>query len=319
MRRRSLLALPALLSAGARAQSWPQGPIRIISPFTPGGASDLLGRFAAQAIAGASGQTVIVENRTGAGGNVGMEAVARAAPDGRTLVVAAGAAAINQTLYRNLSFDLLRDFAPVSLLGVVPNVLAVHPALPIRSAAEFAAFAHSMRGGITYGSAGIGTIPHLAMALLLRRIGATGTHVPYRGSAPAITDLVAGNLQAVLENLPPMAAQLHAGGIRGLGVSTAQRIPDWPDLPTIAEAMPLPGFEVVAWQSLLAPAGTPPALIEAMAAAIRIAEATPDGQAQIARIGALPRPMSVGEFGAFLAAEVAIWAEAVRLTGATVE
>jgi tripartite-type tricarboxylate transporter receptor subunit TctC len=319
MRRRSILALPAALAAPALALGWPQGPVRIVSTFTPGGANDLLGRFAAQSLSAAFGQGFIVENRPGAGGNVGMEAVARAAPDGRTFVVAAGAAAINQTLYRGLSFDLLRDCAPVALLGVVANVLAVNPALPVQDAAEFAVMARMAPRGITYASAGIGTVPHLAMALFLRRIGATGVHVPYRGSAPAVTDLVAGRVQAVLENLPPLAGQLRSGGLRALGISTAARHPDWPDLPTLAEAVPLRSFEVVAWQSLLAPAGTPTPIIEAMATALRIAEASAEGQAQLARIGALSRPLTPAECGAFLAAEVSTWGEAVRLTGATVE
>ncbi|MBX9702092.1 MAG: tripartite tricarboxylate transporter substrate binding protein, partial [Acetobacteraceae bacterium] len=294
-------------------------PVRVVSPFTPGGANDLLGRWAAGVLAAAFGVPFVVENRPGAGGNPGMELVARAAPDGRTLVVAAGAAAVNQTLYRNLGFDLLRDFAPVTLLGVVANVLAVHPGLPVQDADDFVEFARAARGGITYGSAGIGTIPHLTMALFLRAIGAEGVHVPYRGSAPAVTDLVGGRIQALFENLPPLAPQMREGRVRALGVSTAARHPDFPDLPTVAEAVPLPGFEVTAWQSLLAPIGTPPEVVEAMAAAIRASLAREDGQAAVRRIGALPRPLSPREMRGFLYAEVAKWAEAVRISGATVE
>ena len=321
LRRRLLLAAPllALPARVARAQRWPGGSVRIVSPFTPGGANDLLGRFAAAVLGSAFGVPFVVENRPGAGGNPAMELVARAAPDGRTLVVAAGAAAVNQTLHRGLTFDLLRDFAPVTLLGVVANVLAVHPSLPVQDVDDFVAFARAAQGGITYGSAGIGTIPHLAMALFLRAVGAEGVHVPYRGSAPAVTDLVAGRIQALFENLPPLAGQMRSGGVRALGISTAQRHPDWPDLPTVAEAVPLPRFEVTAWQSLLAPAGTPPEIVEAMAAAIRAALAAEEGRAAIRRIGALPRPLSPREMRGFLYAEVAKWAEAVRLSGATVE
>jgi tripartite-type tricarboxylate transporter receptor subunit TctC len=294
--------------------------VRVISPFTPGGASDMLARFAAAVLGHAFGQSFVVENRPGASGNLGMEAVARAAPDGQTLVVGAAAAAVNQTLFRNLSFDLLRDFAPVTLLGVIANVLAVHPALPVQTAEEFAQFARTARGGITYGSAGNGTLPHLAMAMLLRGIGAEpGVHVPYRGSAPAVTDLVGGRIQALFENLPPLAGQMRAGGVRALAVSTASRHPDWPDLPTAAEAVPLPGFEVTAWQALLAPDGTPAEIVEAMATAIRAALATEEGQAALRRIGALPRPLSPREMRGFLYAEVAKWAEAVRVSGVRVE
>ncbi|MBV1795835.1 tripartite tricarboxylate transporter substrate binding protein [Siccirubricoccus sp. G192] len=318
--RRALLTAAGLLAAPAvRAQRWPAGPVRIVSTFTPGGANDLLGRVAAQILTTAFRQSFVVENRPGAGGNLGMEAVARAAPDGHTLVVAAGAAAINQTLYRNLPFDLLHDFAPVTLLGVVPNVLAVHPSVPARTAAEFVELARRSAGGITYGSAGIGTIPHLAMALFLRTVGAEGVHVPYRGSAPAVTDLVGGRVQALFENLPPLAQQIRAGGVRALGISTLARHPDFPDLPTVAEAVPLPGFEVTAWQSLLAPRGTPPEIVEAMATAIRLALAGGEGQARVARIGALARPLAPAELRAFLATEVAKWAEAVRTSGAKVE
>ncbi|WP_135465838.1 tripartite tricarboxylate transporter substrate binding protein [Crenalkalicoccus roseus] len=320
--RRALLAggIAALAAPRpARAQRWPRGPVRIVSCFAPGGANDLLGRMAAGILTSAFGQPFVVENRPGAGGNLGMEAVARAAPDGQTLVVAAGAAAVNQTLYRSLSFDLLRDFAPITLLGAVANVLAVHPAVPAREVREFVAFARAAPGGITYGSAGVGTLPHLTMELFLRGIGAQGVHVPYRGSAPAVADLVGGRLQALFENLPPLAGQMREGRVRALAVSTAARHPDWPDLPTVAEAVPLPGFEVTAWQALLAPAGTPPEIVEAIATAIRTALAAEEGQAALRRIGALPRPMNPRELAAFLVAEVARWGEAVRLSGATVE
>jgi tripartite-type tricarboxylate transporter receptor subunit TctC len=321
--RRVLLATLALLAAPlvARAQPrWPgSGPVRIVSPFTPGGANDLLGRFAAAALTRSLGVPFVVENRPGAGGNLGMEAVARAAPDGRTLVVAAGASAVNQTLYRNLPFHLLRDFAPVTLLGVVPNVLAVNPEVPAQNARDFALLARATPGGITYGSAGIGTIPHLAMALFLQAIRAQGVHVPFRGSAPAVTELVAGRLQALFENLPPLAAAMQEGRVRPLAISTAERHPDWPDLPTVAESIPLPGFEVTAWQALLAPSGLPPEIAEAIATALRTALSTEEGQAPVRRIGATPRPLRPLEMRAFLAAEVAKWAEAVRITGASVQ
>ncbi|WP_368419723.1 tripartite tricarboxylate transporter substrate-binding protein [Rhodovarius sp.] len=309
MRRRILLAglaMPAL------AQS---STIRIISPYTAGGASDILGRFAGQAIGEALGVTVVVENRTGAGGNLGAEAVARAAPDGTTFLVMAAAQAANATLYRSLPFNVLRDFAPVAVIGVVPNLLSVHPAVPAHDVAGFIAFARAQSAGITYSSAGVGTIPHLAMELFRHRAGFQATHVPFRGTAPAVTEVVAGRIQAMMENLPPQAPQIRAGALRGLGVSTAARVADFPDIPAIAET--LPGFEAMAWQSLVAPAGTPPAILRRVGEVVLAATAARAGQ--LRGMGFIPGTIGPDAFPAFLQAEVAKWAEAVRISGATAE
>lgn len=309
MRRRILLAglaMPAL------AQS---STIRIISPYTAGGASDILGRFAGQAIGEALGVTVVVENRSGAGGNLGAEAVARAAPDGTTFLVMAAAQAANATLYRSLPFNVLRDFAPVAVIGVVPNLLSVHPAVPARDVAGFIAFARAQSAGITYSSAGVGTIPHLAMELFRHRAGFQATHVPFRGTAPAVTEVVAGRIQAMMENLPPQAPQIRAGALRGLGVSTAARVADFPDIPAIAET--LPGFEAMAWQSLVAPAGTPPAILRRVGEVVLAATAARAGQ--LRGMGFIPGTIGPDTFPAFLRAEVEKWAEAVRISGATAE
>lgn len=309
MRRRILLAglaMPAL------AQS---STIRIISPYTAGGASDILGRFAGQAIGEALGVTVVVENRSGAGGNLGAEAVARAAPDGTTFLVMAAAQAANATLYRSLPFNVLRDFAPVAVIGVVPNLLSVHPAVPARDVAGFIAFARAQSAGITYSSAGVGTIPHLAMELFRHRAGFQATHVPFRGTAPAVTEVVAGRIQAMMENLPPQAPQIRAGALRGLGVSTAARVADFPDIPAIAET--LPGFEAMAWQSLVAPAGTPPAILRRVGEVVLAATAARAGQ--LRGMGFIPGTIGPDTFPAFLQAEVEKWAEAVRISGATAE
>lgn len=321
MRRRLLLAAPGLaLAAGARAQApWPAGPVRIVSPFAPGGASDTLGRFAAGALAAATGGAFVVENRTGAGGNLGMEAVARAAPDGHTFVVTAAAAAINQTLYRNLSFDLLRDFAPVVVIALVPNVLSVHPATPVRTAQEFLAWARAKPGGITFGSAGVGTHPHLSMEALLRRAGIQGTHVPFRGSVPAVTELLAGRIDAVLENLPPQSAFIREGRLRPLGISSRAAHPDFPAIPPLGAELGWPDFEPTAWQSLMAPAGTPAPIVERAAGIVAAALREEAAAARIRAMGALPSGMGPAEFRGFVAAEVARWAELVRATGATAE
>jgi tripartite-type tricarboxylate transporter receptor subunit TctC len=289
--------------------------IRIISPYTAGGASDILGRFAGQAIGEALGVTVVVENRTGAGGNLGAEAVARAAPDGTTFLVMAAAQAANATLYRSLPFNVLRDFAPVAVIGVVPNLLSVHPAVPARDVAGFIAFARAQSAGITYSSAGVGTIPHLAMELFRHRAGFQATHVPFRGTAPAVTEVVAGRIQAMMENLPPQAPQIRAGALRGLGVSTAARVADFPDIPAIAET--LPGFEAMAWQSLVAPAGTPPAILRRVGEVVLAATAARAGQ--LRGMGFIPGTIGPDSFPAFLQAEVEKWAEAVRISGATAE
>ncbi len=308
MRRRLLLATPAL----ALAQS---GTIRVICPYAAGGAADLLGRLAAQAIGEALGVAAVVENRTGAGGNLAAELVARAAPDGTTLLVMAAAHAANATLYRALPFNVLRDFAPVAVIGVVPNLLSVHPAVPARSVAEFLAFARAQPQGITYASPGVGTIGHLAMELLRAQGGFQATHVPFRGTAPAMTELVAGRIQSMLDNLPPQAEQLRAGGLRGLAVSTAARLAGWPELPTIAES--LPGYEAVAWQSIAAPAGTPRPLLERMSAAISAASASQAGR--LCGLGIEPSTIGVDAFPEFLRNEVGKWGAAVRTSGATAD
>lgn len=311
MKRRLLLAglaLPAL------AQAQP-AQMRIISPYAPGGASDTLSRFAAQAITEAMGVAVVVENRPGAGGNLGAEFVARAANDGGTWLMIAAAHAANVTLYRRLPFDVVRDFVPVCVVGMVPNVLAVHPAVPVRDFAGFLDWARAQPQGISYGSAGIGTLPHLAMELLRQRAGFQAVHVPFRGSVPAITELLAGRIQTTFENLPPSAPQIRAGGIRAIAMSTAQRLPDWPDVPAVAETWP--GFEAVAWQGLMAPAGTPMPLVQRVAQTVLAAT-----QAQASRLrgmGIEPGGIGPDRFPAFLQAEIAKWAEAVRISGATAE
>jgi len=312
MKRRLFLAAPTLLAAPARAQSQ---QMRIISPYAPGGASDTLSRFAAQALGEALGANVVVENRPGAGGNLGAEFVARAPNDGSTWLTIAAAHAANATLYRRLPFDVMRDFVPVCVIGMVPNVLAVHPSVPVRTFPEFLTWAKAQPQGIIYGSAGIGTLPHLLMELVRHRGGFQAVHAPFRGSAPAITELLAGRIQATFENLPPSAVHARAGGIRPIAMSTAQRLSDWPDLPTVAETWP--GFEGVAWQALVAPAGTPMALVQRVA---QVVLAATEAQATRLRgMGIEPSGIGPDRFPAFLRAEIDKWAEAVRLSGATAE
>lgn len=318
--RRGLLAAPLLaLPLPARAQAWPSGPARIVSPFAPGGASDTLGRFAAAALGAATGASFVVENRTGAGGNIGMEAVARAPADGQHFVVTAAAAAINQTLYRNPPFDLLRDLAPVVVIALVPNVLSVHPSTPVRTAAEFLDWARRKPGGITFGSAGVGTHPHLSMEAMLRRAGIQGTHVPFRGSVPAVTELLSGRIDAVLENLPPQGPFIRDGRLRALGISSRAPHPDFPEIAPIGAQLGWADFEPTAWQALMAPAGTPAPIVERAAAIVQAALREEANAARIRGMGAIPSGMGPAEFATFLRAEVTRWAELVRATGATAE
>ena len=302
----------------AWAQAYPARPVRIVSPFAPGGANDLLARVIAQHLTRALGQPFVVENRAGAAGNLGAEAVARAAPDGYTLLMGPGALAINQTLYPRLPFDVLRDFAPVSIVAMVPNVLAVHPAVRARTVGEFVAYAKANPRSISFGSPGSGSVGHLAGELFKMLTGAPMEHVPYRGSSPAVTDLLGGRIQAMLDNLPPMAQHLRSGALRGLGIASREHHPDFPEMPTIIEAG-VPDFEVTAWQSLLAPAGTPPEVVERLSAEVRRGLAEPEVRRRIAEVGALPRGTTPAEFGAFLAAEVRRWEPVVRASGATVD
>lgn len=316
--RRLALAAP-LLALPAAAQAWPAGPVRIVAPFAPGGASDTLGRFAAQALGAATGGSFVVENRTGAGGNIGMEAVARAPADGQHLVVTAAAAAINHSLYRSLPFDLLRDFAPVVVIAMVPNVLTVHPANPARTAREFLDWARARPGGITFGSAGIGTHPHLSMEDMLRRAGVRGTHVPFRGSVPAVTELLAGRIDATLENLPPQAPFIREGRLTALGISSRAAHPDFPEIAPLGAQLGWADFEPTAWQSLMAPAGTPPAITGRVAEIVGAALREEANAARIRGMGAIPSGLALDGFAAFLRAEVVRWSALVRATGATAE
>lgn len=314
------LGLAGLLGGAAGpARDYPTQTVRIVAQYAPGGANDLLARLVAQGLTASLSKTFVVDGRAGAGGNIGAEYVARAAPDGHTLLMASGSVAINQTLYRRLPFDALTSFAPVTLVGMVPNVLAVNPRLPVRSVGEFVAYARQQPDGISYGSAGIGSVPHLTMVLFLKALGLKGVHIPYRGSAPAITDLISGRVDAVFENLPPLSEHLRAGAARGLCVSSAVRFPGFPDLPTVAEAAGLPDFDVTAWQSLMAPAGTPPEIVSTLAEEVARALGTDTMRGRIQELGAIPRFVTPQAFEAFLRAEVVKWAEAVRTSGASVD
>lgn len=304
-------ALAGLLAAPALAQeSWPARPIRCIVPYPPGGPTDILGRVAAQLLGAVLPQPVMVENRAGAAGAIGTEAVARAAPDGTTLLVNASAHVIVPHLVR-VPYDALADFTPVTNIASVPLMLVVTPALPVRSVAELVALAKAEPGRLSYASSSNGGAPHLAGELFKLLAGVELTHVPYRGSGQAIPDLIAGNVQVMFDSMPSSAGAVREGRLRALAVTTAARQPAFPELPTVAEAG-LPGYEIATWYGLWGPARLPPAIAAAVQAGVARGLATPEASARLRALGAEPVADSPEAFAAFVRRESDRWGRLVR-------
>jgi tripartite-type tricarboxylate transporter receptor subunit TctC len=325
--RRGLLAAPLLAVPGlARAQeAWPSRPIRIVIPFTPAGTTDLTGRLAAERLGTRLGQPVVVENRPGAGGNVGADFVAKAEPDGYTLLLTTiGTGAINFAVYGDKMPYRPGDLAAVGLLTRVPNVLMVPPGSPARTVAELVALAKARPGGINYGTAGIGSSPHVCMELFGLETRAPLTHVPYRGSAPMLTELMAGRVDAGMDNIPSSLAFCRDGQLRALATTGAARSAVLPDVPTMREAG-IAGFEATAWFGLLAPAGLPKPILARLGREVDAVARDPAFRARMTELGAdLPGLSADGgstpeAFEAFLAAERTRWADVVRRSGAKVE
>jgi tripartite-type tricarboxylate transporter receptor subunit TctC len=305
----SALALPAVPRA-ATAQAYPAQPVRLIVGFAAGQAIDILARLIAQSLSEQLNQQFIVENKPGAGGNIATEAVARAPADGNTLMVIGANNPINTTLYANLGFDLLRDFAPVAGIYRVYQVMEVTPAFPARTVAEFIAYAKANPGKINFGSAGTGSVAHVSGELFKMMAGVDMQHVPYRGAPLALADLLSGQVQVMFDNLPSSIEHVRAGRLRPLGVSTVTRLELLPDVPTIGETVP--GYETSAFAGIGAPAGTPREIIDKLNRAIGIGLANPKLSAKILDMGGVPMPMTPAEFGAFLATETAKWAKVIR-------
>ena len=324
LRRRALLAA-ALLPAPALAQTPAARPIRLIIPFTPAGTTDLTGRIAAERLGALLGQPVVVENRPGAGGNVAGEFVAKAEPDGHTLLLTTiGTGAINFAVYGDRMPYRPADLAAVGLLIRVPNVIMVPPSLPVRDIAGLVALAKSRPGGVNYGTAGIGSSPHVCMELFGLLTGAPLTHVPYRGSAPMLTELMAGRLETGMDNIPSSLAFIRDGQLRALATTGAARSAVLPEVPTLHEAG-VTGFEATAWFGVLGPAGMPAAVLARLGAAVDTVAKDPAFRGRLAELGAdLPGltpdgGSSPAAFETFLAAERARWAEVARRSGARVE
>jgi tripartite-type tricarboxylate transporter receptor subunit TctC len=319
LKRWALAVLLAAVATGACAQGYPTKPIRIVVPFPAGGATDLLARAAAQKLTDAWGQPVVVDNRPGAGGNIGSELVAKAAPDGYTLEMGTvGTHAINASLYAKMPYDHVKDFAPVILVASVPNVLVVNPAVPVNSVQELIAYAKANPGKLNFASSGSGTSIHLSGELFKVMAGVQMAHIPYKGSAPALQDLIGGQVQLMFDNLPPSLPQIKGGKLRALAVTSAVRAPALPDVPTVAEAG-LPGFEASSWFGILAPAGTPPDIIAKLNAEIAKWLASPEAKEKMLALGANAAGGSPEDFAKHIATETVKWQKVVKASGAKVD
>jgi len=302
-------ALPA--QAQGNAAAWPSRPVRWVVPFPPGGAMDAIARTLSEKAARALGQPFVIDNRPGAGGNIGAEAVAKSAADGYTIMITSIGMATNRALYPRLGYDPVKDFAPVSLLAVVPNVLVVRADSPARSVRDVLAMARKEPGKYTYASAGNGTSIHLAGEVFASEAGIDILHVPYKGSGPAITDLLGGQVDMMFDSVSSAGPHIQAGKLRALGVTTAKRSAALPEVPTIAEAG-VPGYEVAPWYAVFAPAGTPPAIVNKLQATLVEAMQQPDTQTRFAAIGAASVGSSPAQTAKHLQEELARWDKVIR-------
>jgi tripartite-type tricarboxylate transporter receptor subunit TctC len=303
------LTLPAW-SRLSVAQAYPSRPVRIIVPVPPGGALDILARLIGQWLSDHLGQPFVIENRPGGGTNIGVEAVVRAPPDGYTLLLVPGSVTANATLYQHLSFDFIRDIAPIAMISTLPLVMIVNTANPAKNLPEFIAWAKANPGKVSMASGGTGSTSHIGGELLKLMTGIDMLHVPYRGGAPAITDLMGGTVQVYFSPLPEAISNIRAGKIRALAVTTAKRSEALPDVPTIGESVK--GFEANTWQGIGAPKGTPAEIITLLNKEINAAFADQTIKARLAELGSVPNPMSPAEFETYIVDETAKWAKVIH-------
>jgi tripartite-type tricarboxylate transporter receptor subunit TctC len=320
MMMRAMLGVAALaaLTLPAAAQEWPAKQVNFIVPFSAGGTTDLFGRLLAQHMQKNFGQPFIVENRAGAGGNLGAAAVAKAAPDGYTFLVGTVSThAINPFLYSKLPYDTVKDFAPVSLIARLPNILVVHPSLPVNNVQELVAYLKANPDKLSYGSSGAGTSIHLAAELFKIRTGTTMTHVPFRSSGDIMNNLTGGHINLAFDNITLAWPQVKAGRLRALAVSSTERSAIAPDVPTVADT--IPGFEATSWHGVFAPAGTPKPIVDKMAAEMKRILELPDVKDKLFEIGAVASPMTPEDFARFIDGERAKWADVVKASGAKMD
>ena len=318
-RRAFLIAASVAAAASAHAETYPSRPVRIIVPYPPGASNDIIARLVAERLADKLGQPFVVENRGGAGGNIGAEAVATAEADGYTLMITAPPPlTTNLALYRNLPYDPVKAFAPVALLATVPIVLVVNPSLPVKNVGELVALAKAKPGTLNFGSAGIGSTNHLAGELLKSMTGIDIVHVPYKGDAPAMSDLVGGHIPMMFDNMPAALPQVQSKAIRAIAVAGAKRAAALPDVPTVAESG-VPGFEAISWFGMVAPAKTPPSVLAKLQGAVTSILATPDMKTHLTQLGAEVGTVSGAEFGKFLADDRAKWTKVIQVSGAKVD
>ncbi len=301
----------------ADAATYPDRPIRWIVGYPPGGATDIVARVVGQYLSEHLGQQVIIDNRPGAGNNIGTELVLKSAPDGYTVLLVNPANAINATLYPKLNFDFLADWTPIAGIIRVPNVMEVNPAVPAKTVAEFIAYAKANPGKVNMASSGSGTSVHLSGELFKSMTGVDMTHIPYKGAAPALTDLIAGQVQVLFDNLPSSIAHIKSGELRALGVTTLKPSAALPGVPPIADTVP--GYEASAWFGMGGPKGMPSEIVDRLNQTINAAIADPTTKARLADLGGDPIPGTPAEFGALQAAETAKWSKVVKDSGAHVD
>ena len=314
---RSALALTflSLFALHAGAQSYPTRPIRLVVPAPPGGGTDILGRIVAQKLTDTLRQQFIIDNRSGASGMIGSEIVARADPDGHTLLICFTTHVTNPSLYAKMPYDTLRDFAPVAMVGVIPSVLVLHPSIPSQNVKEFIVYAKERPGKLVYGSAGNGSATHLSTVLFNAMTGTRMIHIPYKGSTPALTDLLGGQLNLMFGNMASAMPHVRGGKLRALAVTSARRSAAAPELPTIAETG-LPGYEATSWFALFAPARTPATIVNKLDNEVNALLKLPDVKERLLGLGADAITMSSRELGAYVESEMVKWGKLIKTTGA---
>jgi tripartite-type tricarboxylate transporter receptor subunit TctC len=307
-------ALLGILASGAFAQDWPARPVHVVVPYPAGGPNDIIVRIVGKRLGETLGQPIVVENRPGAGGNIGTDSVAKSAPDGYTLVSVGPGALIINPLLGKVPYDTMRDFAPVTIMAVAPNALVAHPSFPAKSVRELIALAKQKPGTINYASGGSGSTPHLAAALFAEMAKVQLTHIPYKGTGPATADLIGGQVQIAFLGIPTVLPHIRSGKLRALAVTGKQRSPELPGVPTVDEAG-VPGYELSPWYGLLAPAGTPRAVVERLAAEVTKIVRNPAMREQLSAQGAEPEGGTPDAFAKTLRADAAVWGKVVKEAG----